>query len=309
MSQSEQFANNSPCQEARLISFSHIDQLNTCSLILSAAGVSHRINIISPNQIEIFVGIDVLQEAKDELDQYEAENRHWPPPQPHDTYSPIFLAMTPIVIAALIYIYGLSGDWSHDGRLFAAGAGDSAAILSSHELYRLITALTLHADAVHLMGNCFLGGFLLHFLLLTTGNGIGLFTVLISSAVANLVNVVLHGPGHLFVGFSTAVFVVIGMLCIIGFAGKTKQSFFSLLMPVMAGLALLALLGSSGERTDLGGHLFGLLCGLLAGNIVKLPHFKKLRDSIILQSTLSIATYLIVWLCWVAALTGSAISR
>lgn len=302
MSQSEQFTDDSHHQEARLRSLSHIDQLNTCSLILSAAGISHRINIISPSLIELFVGIDVLQEAKDELDQYEDENRHWPPVQSYDNYSPIFLAMTPIVIAALIYIYGLSGDWSQDGRLFASGAGDSAAILSSHELYRLITALTLHADAVHLMGNCFLGGFLLHFLLLTTGNGIGLFTVLVSSAIANFINVFLHGPGHLFVGFSTAVFVVIGMLCIIGFAGKTKQSFFSMLMPVMAGLALLALLGSSGERTDLGGHLFGLLCGLLAGNIVKLADFKKWRDSIVLQSTLSIATYIIVWLCWISAL-------
>ena len=42
-------------------------------------------------------------------------------------------------------------------------AGDSAAILNNFQLYRLVTALTLHADIVHLLGNCFLGGFLLHF--------------------------------------------------------------------------------------------------------------------------------------------------
>jgi membrane associated rhomboid family serine protease len=182
--------------------------------------------------------------------------------------------------------------------------GDSTAILVSHQWYRLVTALTLHADVVHLMGNCFLGGFLLHFLLLTTGNGIGLFTVLLSSTAANCINVFMHGPDHRFVGFSTAVFVVIGMLCVIGFAGKSKQSPLSLLMPVMAGLALLALLGSSGERTDLGGHLFGLLCGLFAGNIVKYPHFKKWRNSISLQVILSLMSYFIIWFCWHSALSS-----
>ena len=242
-------------------------------------------------------------EAREELDTYEKENLHWPTPPSMDDYAPIFRAMTPIIIACLVYIYGLSGEWSEHGRLFAAGAGDSTAILSSHQYYRLITALTLHADAVHLMGNCFLGGFLLHFLLLSTGNGIGLFTVLISSTMANFINVFLRGPGHLFVGFSTAVFVVIGMLCVIGFAGKSKQSIIPLLMPVMAGLSLLALLGSSGERTDLGAHLFGLLCGLISGNIVKLNGFKTWRSSTSFQTVLTLLSSIIVLLCWRTALS------
>lgn len=305
MTQTTSPSEDLPDQEVRLRTASNIDQLNTCSLILSAAGISHRINFIAVNQIEIFVQLTSLELARVELDSFEEENRHWPPRPSYDDYAPIFRAMAPVVVAALIYIYSLSGDWSLAGRLFAAGAGDSDAILNSHEFYRLVTALTLHADTVHLMGNCFLGGFMLHFLLLTTGNGIGLFTVLIGSTAANFINVFLRGPGHLFVGFSTAVFVVIGMLCVIGFAGKHKQSIIPLLMPVMAGLALLALLGSSGERTDLGGHLFGLLCGLVIGNIVKLPHFKILRDSNTLQIGLSLISFFFVWLCWLVALSST----
>lgn len=304
MNQTEQSATENDALEARLRSLSHREELNTCSLILSAAGISHRINFISNSHIEIYVHIDVLVEAREELDTYEEENRHWPPRHSDDNFAPAFRAMTPIVIASLVYIYGLSGEWSEHGRLFSAGAGDSTAVIASHQYYRLITALTLHADAVHLMGNCFLGGFLLHFLLLSTGNGIGLFTVLISSGVANLINVFLRGPGHLFVGFSTSVFVVIGMLCVIGFAGKSKQSILPLLMPVMAGLSLLALLGSSGERTDLGGHLFGLLCGLISGNIVKLNGFKTWRSSTSFQTVLALLSYFIVLLCWRTALSS-----
>lgn len=294
-----------PDREVRLRSLSSVEQLNTCSLILSAAGISHRINFISSNHIELFVSLDSLAEARSELDQFDEENRNWPPQATEDDYAPIFRAMAPVVIAALVYLYNLSGEWSFQSRLFAEGAGDSEAILRGGELYRLVTALTLHADSVHLMGNCFLGGFLLHFLLLTTGNGIGLATVLLSSTAANFINVYLRGPGHLFVGFSTAVFVVIGMLCVIGFSRKDTTNFFPLLMPVMAGLALLALLGSSGERTDLGGHLFGLLCGLAAGNIVKLPQFTQLRESMALQISLSLFSILAVLGCWSLALSPS----
>lgn len=298
---------NSPLEdpplEARLRSLPSIEQLNTCSLILSATGISHRIQPISAHHFEIFVSISDLQEASDELQFYEEENLHWPPSPAYDSYAPVFRAMAPIVAALLIYIYGLSGEWSKESIWFSSGAGDSAAILSSHQYYRLITALTLHADAVHLLGNCFLGSFMLHFLLLATGNGIGLFSVLVTSTLANFINVVVHGPGHHFVGFSTAVFVVIGMLCTIRFADNAKQSMFPLLMPVMAGFALLALLGSSGERTDLGAHLFGLLCGFITGNIVRLKHFTKWRESIFIQITLVLLSLFIVWASWLNALS------
>lgn len=291
-------------QDARLRSLSSLEQLNTCSLILSAAGISHRIQIISTRQIEIFVSVSDLLKATEELQHFEEENKHWPPRPSKDDYAPVFRAMAPIVAAALIYMYGLSGEWSSQNIWFSSGAGDSAAILSSHEYYRLITALTLHADVVHLLGNCFLGSFLLHFLFLTLGNGIGLFSVLLTAGLANFINVALHGPGHHFVGFSTAVFAVIGMLCTIRFAEERRRTIIPLLMPVMAGFALLAFLGSSGERTDLGAHLFGLLCGLLSGNIVKFHNFTQWRDSFVLQISLVLSTIVLLWICWLSALSA-----
>lgn len=290
--------------ESLLVKISDPNLLNTYSLVLSAVDITHRIQYVSAHQIEVYVATRQLERALYELAAYDSENRNWPSfPQP-DTFAPTFRAMSSVVIGILILMYGLSGAWQLKSIWFLKGAGDSTAILNNFALYLLVTPLTLHADVVHLMGNCFLGGFLLHFFFHLTGNGIGLFTLLLSATIANLINVMVHGPGHIFVGFSTAIFCVIGMLCTISFAMQTKRLSVHFFMPLMAGLALLALLGSSGERTDLGAHLFGLLCGLISGNFVRLPIFTAVRSSFLTQTLLGAATFLIFYGCWLLALYG-----
>jgi uncharacterized membrane protein YobD (UPF0266 family) len=85
------------------------------------------------------------------------------------------------------------------------------------------------------------------------------------------------------------------------FAFKTTRIVLHFFMPIMAGLALLALLGSEGERTDLGSHLFGLLCGLICGNFVRLPFFSSLRASFWLQTLLGAIALLVFYGCWLLA--------
>lgn len=288
--------------ETMILKVSEPKLLNTYSLVLSASGITHRIQYISAAHIEIYVHTRQKERALYEISAYDRENRDWPPSVQTDNFSPTFRAMSFLVIGILVFIYGMTGDWHQESIWFQKGAGDSAAILNNFEFFRLVTPLTLHADVVHLMGNCFLGGILLHYFLHLTGNGIGLFALLVTATIANLINVVMHGPGHLFVGFSTAVFSVIGMLCTISFAMKTKRSTIHIFMPVMSGLAFLGFLGSSGERTDLGAHLFGLLCGLISGNFVRLPIFSFLRSSFFIQTILGIFTFTVFFVCWFLAL-------
>ncbi|TKB23568.1 rhomboid family intramembrane serine protease [Desulfopila sp. IMCC35006] len=278
--------------------------LNTYSLVLSAADITHRIQYLSAHNIEIYVAVRQQERALYEIAAYDRENRDWPPKPEQDSFIPTFRAMSTVVIGCLVFMYGLSGEWHLKSFWFQKGAGDSSAIINNLELYRLVTPLTLHADIVHLMGNCFLGGFLLHFFFHLTGNGIGLFTMLITATVANLINVLVHGQGHMFVGFSTAIFSVIGMLCTISFAMQTKRLSLHFFMPIMSGLALLAFLGSSGERTDLGAHLFGLLCGLICGNVVRLPLFMTLRSSFAAQTLFGIVSFAFFFICWISALHG-----
>lgn len=278
------------------------ETLDIQSLVLSATGISHHIQHADAG-MAIYVPQSLAEKARHELAAYIQENQ-----LPRDLqegqmpFVPTFRALAPLLVGSLILMYGVTGGWQADSPWFIHGAGDSRAILEDHQFYRLITPLTLHADLVHLLSNSILGVFLLHFFFHLTGNGIGLAALLASAASANLLNVMVHGPGHLFVGFSTATFSVIGMLCTMNYIGKSGFRLF-LLMPIMAGLALLALLGSSGERTDLGGHFFGLLSGLGYGNLARLPYFSTLRASLIVQTLLGAAALAVLLGCWLLALS------
>jgi rhomboid protease GluP len=275
--------------------------LNEYSLVLSARNITHRIEYIAPDDIAVYVRQTHQQKALYELSTYRSENAGWPPQRQTVNFEPSFKVMSLIVIGCLSLVYYLSGPWSENSPWFKNGAGDSSRIIDNLEFYRLITSLSLHADIVHLLSNCVFGGVVLHYFLLTTGNGTGLIMVSLTASLATLVNVLVHGPNHHFVGFSTAVFSIIGMLCTINFANKTEKLGYNFIMPLMAGFALLAFLGSSGERTDLGAHLFGLLCGLLGGNVVRFSQFYTIRNSLILQIILGAASFLLFFSCWMWA--------
>ncbi len=285
-----------------LLSFIDRDQLNTCSLVLLAHDISHAIRFEPHGTMAIYVDSTLWQRATLEITAYLEENRNWPPrPRQSEVQPPIFRAMSLTISGCLAIIYGLSGEWQPQSPWFRAGAGDGAAILDGGEWYRLATALTLHADVVHLLSNCLLGAVIIHYLLGLTGNGIGLMLILFTSVSANAINVWVHGSSHHFVGFSTALFSTIGMLCTMGYGRNAPPSLRHLFMPLMAGLALLAVLGAGGERTDLGSHLFGLLCGLACGPLGRLPGFTTMRRSLLLQTLLSLGFFLILAMCWLLA--------
>lgn len=276
--------------------------LNAYSLVLSATDITHRIEYISADKISIYVPASLEEKALYEIATYDSENYNWPPRQQTDDFAPLFRAMSFIIIGLLAFFYLQTGPWSDHSPWFLAGEGDSAKILQENEFYRLFTSLTLHADHVHLLSNCLLGGIVIHYFLLVVGNGIGLFAISLTGALATYINVLIHGSNHHFVGFSTAIFAVIGMLCTINSASKTKPFGHHLIMPVMSGLALLAFLGSGGERTDLGAHLFGLLTGLLVGNIARFRWFNLIRYSLAVQSSLVVCSFLIFFFSWRYAL-------
>ena len=288
--------------ENHIITTADGSTLETYSLVLSAVNIPHSINTVSDNTFELHIPARHRERALYEIASYVQENRGWPPPAPAEPlFSPSFKAMSFLVIGSLIFIYSISGDWHPESVWFQRGAGDSTAILQGGEYYRLVTALMLHADIVHLMGNCFLGGFLLHFYFKISGNGLGLFTMLTTATFANYINVLAHGPGHHFVGFSTAVFSVIGLLCTSAYNKSTSAINFHLFMPIMAGMALLALLGSGGERTDLGAHFFGIVIGMIAGLFLRSQKADVIRHSTVMQMVLTILACSAAWMSWVRA--------
>jgi membrane associated rhomboid family serine protease len=204
-----------------------------------------------------------------ELRRYEELNRDWPPRR-HQPDTAEDGSLTSLCILLLLACFfnltqlqvNLAGHnpvhWTELGN---AHAGE---ILDGH-WWRTLTALTLHADWLHLFGNLVLGGLFIQRLCQYLGAGLGWALVLASGALGNLGNALLQSPDHRAVGASTAVFGAVGILAAIGVLRKRQSLRPRWTLPVAAALALLALLGSSGERTDLGGHLFGFICGFSLG--------------------------------------------
>lgn len=275
----------------------------SCSLMLSSVGISHNLNQ-SDDGMVLGVTDEDAKRARMQISTYLHENRNWPPKPTSnvDNFVPLLQPPTLLLIGALSLFYTVTGPWSDHSFWFTNGAGDATAILRNHEYYRLVTALTLHADSVHLLGNCLFGGFLFHFFCKLTGNGLGLFSMIATATLANYINVLLHGGDHLFIGFSTAVFSIIGSLAMISRKDRPTTK-YSRILPFMAGAALLAMIGSSGERTDLGAHFFGLCCGLVAGWALSHPLVLKMRQSLFLQTALFLCSLAIITISWQIALS------
>ena len=149
---------------------------------------------------------------------------------------------------------------------FERGSADADRILLG-ELWRTVTALTLHANLAHALSNAI--GITLFLGALSTifGPGLGSALVLLAGAGGNLANALVHGSGHVSVGASTAVFGAVGMLGGLGLArrGRKKVPRRRAWVPVAAALALLAMLGTGGERVDVLAHFCGFLFGSVLG--------------------------------------------
>jgi len=275
------------------------DDLETCSLVLSAVGIPH---LVDPDRGVLLVRETDARAAADHIRAFREENKNWPappghgPPPPAAGDPPTLLAM-----GSLAVFYLLTGPWTSHNPWFMIGAIDSRAILAHHQWWRLVTALTLHADLVHLLGNCIIGGFMVHLLCQVAGHGTGWLLLLGTGAAGNLLNIVLRSQEHHSVGFSTAVFAAIGCLSSIEAGGGRRSAVKQLLVSLGAGAALLALLGTGGERTDLGAHLFGFLCGLGAGFLVRPLGLLRFAADRNLQSLLFLLAQVVPAACWLLA--------
>jgi rhomboid protease GluP len=184
---------------------------------------------------------------------------------------------------------------------FERGSADADRILLG-ELWRTVTALTLHANLAHALSNAI--GITLFLGALSTifGPGLGSALVLLAGAGGNLANALVHGSAHVSVGASTSVFGAVGMLGGLGLArrGRNKAPRSRGWVPVAAALALLAMLGTGGERVDILAHLFGFLSGGVLGLLFAFvtprpPGFR-------IQWACGSAAFTVLIYCWFLAL-------
>lgn len=217
----------------------------------------------------LLVPPDRLGEAVHELRLFEEENRDWPPapPAPAPLVENTLSTLSVLLLVATFHnITLLKHPIAGYGPIDWVGIGGAAAgeILDG-QLWRTVTALTLHADPVHLLGNLLIGGVFIVLLCRQLGSGLAWSLLLLSGILGNLVNALFQPAYHDSIGASTLVFGAVGILGALHLAQPGRRWRRRWLLPAAAALALLAMLGTEGGNTDLGAHLFGFAAGALLG--------------------------------------------
>jgi membrane associated rhomboid family serine protease len=231
------------------------------ALVLSSQGLHPEVSR-SRDGFALDVPAEERERADAALVAYESENPATPPAA---SEPPANLPAGAAISALLLAFFAVTGPRRPGVHWFERGSADAERILDG-EVWRAATALTLHADLGHVVGNAIAGVIFVGAVCGALGVGLGGALVLASGALGNFANALFHGSRHASVGASTAIFGAVGILAAVGFAQHRRRGIRGrrALAPVAAGLGLLAMLGTS-PRTDLWAHFFGLAAGTALG--------------------------------------------
>lgn len=238
------------------------------ALVLTAAGIPFQI-VDEYASCALLVPAEFSARAMDEIIQYDDEN---PPPvaiktEPLVSHNAIpGLVAYAFIICAVAIIADFApfaSDWYTSGRV-------DGVLIRGGEWWRTITALTLHADLEHLIGNLAFGIMFGFFAGRLLGSGVAWCSIVVAAATGNVLNTLLLESTHRAIGASTAVFAALGVVAGFVWRGKlmAQDRWPYRIGPIVGGFALLMYTGTGGEKTDIGAHLMGFLCGLIAGMLL-----------------------------------------
>jgi membrane associated rhomboid family serine protease len=235
------------------------------ALVLVAQALSPSVRR-TPEGFALSVPPDEAERAARVLSAYESENRRQEPPRDEEPAASGSPAVGLAVSAALLAFFLVTGPRAPGLPWFERGGADAERILHG-EPWRAVTALTLHADLGHALANALAGALFLGAVCAALGPGLGCALVLLAGAGGNLINALVQGSPRVSVGASTAVFGAVGVLSGLGVARRRsrRRRERPAWLPIAAGFAILAMLGTAGARVDPWAHLFGLLAGAALG--------------------------------------------
>jgi len=273
-------------------------QIDEWALVLMSADIPHRVERTAEGWA-LIVPWSERERAASELAHFRHENPHRTAP---GSARPEYGATAAgfVLAAALLAFYTVTGPRAGASRWFHAGRADAARILDG-EAWRTVTALTLHADNAHVIGNVASCAVFVTAVCREVGPGVGLWLVLLAGSIGNALNAAAHGGHHASVGASTALFGAIGILAGLQFTTRRRRRFRTTKawLPLAGGLMLLAMLGT-GDNADIGAHLFGFVVGVPLGIAAHLSTARPLTRP--LQWALTLAAASLVVSCWRLAL-------
>jgi membrane associated rhomboid family serine protease len=233
------------------------------SLVLEARGIEHETQE-DAGSCTLSVPVEMRHRAYEELNRYATERgvRRSVPEvvQPHSGAS-IGVVLYVVILLLTAYCAGnatFGADWLSLGSLDAGARG---------EWWRAVTALTLHLDQEHLLGNVLFGAVAGIAASRLLGPGVAWASILGAATLANYAEILITPITHRAVGASTAVFAALGLLS--GMAWRQRLTLRERLWyrwaPLIAGMCLLTLLGAGSAHVDVLGHALGFLFGLGVG--------------------------------------------
>ena len=274
-------------------------------LVLDAKGVPYERGQLG-DAWALWVSPGAADMAREELQRYAAERSERREPRPlfiPFPGSPYGAAVYAFVLILVAYCAGIDlfgVNWLEVGSLDSriGGAG---------EWWRSLTALTLHLDQEHLMGNLLFGVGIGVLAGRVFGPGVAWLSVVLAGAAGNYLDMILSPSWHRAVGASTAVFAALGLLAGFGWGqglsrrdrpGRNRLYRWA---PLFAGVFLLALLGAGNEHVDVLGHLLGFGSGTVLGWVFARAGVPRSRRPV-WQVVAGVATLGLLGVAWLAAL-------
>ena len=269
------------------------------SLVLEARDIEHEMHESGELWV-LTVAPSMVHAAYEELGRYATERN--PPRRVPILSQPFAGAAFGVIGYVLILLFTaycagirlFGADWLSLGDLDAGAPG---------EWWRAFTALTLHLDQEHLLGNLLFGVFAGIAAGRLLGPGIAWASIVGAGGLANYVEILIAPANHRAVGASTAVFAALGLIAGLAWRQRltVRERRWNTFAPLIAGICLLTLLGAGTEHVDVLGHGLGFLFGLGFG--WSYAHAGVPRDrGRRLQIVTGAATMALLLLAWTLAL-------
>lgn len=259
-------------------SYASLDEAHEHALVALAMGEAVRVEHgDGPGEYDVQAEPAAAPKISSELEQYAEESRvkQTPPLLPSNwgRHPAGFLHFVVWATALLVVFRFQTENPSLSDRF----ASSSIGLIGRGEWWRPFTALFLHGDGPHIVGNLASGAVFGMLVSKSLGPWKGWAMILLAGTAGNAMTSWITWPeafGSL--GASTAVFGALGILSGIGMVENSREKirmpWLRVLAPLLAGFVLLGWLGGAapGEGVDVFGHVFGFAAGVVAGLLCRL---------------------------------------
>jgi membrane associated rhomboid family serine protease len=270
------------------------------AMVLEAVGIDSEV-LHREGSFLLIVRPEEAVLAKEQLHLYSLENRKKLKSETPGLHLSKGLYGALLYVVVLLLVNSFQHNKALNVHLIGIG-GANAGLIQQGEWWRAVTALTLHSDLLHLIGNLGFGVLFGLFASQHLGSGLAWFSILMAGALGNIINAFIQTSTHTTIGASTAVFAALGIQA--SYTWRTRHHSAHQGMrrwaPIIGGVMLLSFLGGPGERVDVASHITGFLSGISLGFV-----FGSLGSRLMLkaryQAMLGVASITIIALAWLVA--------